>query len=111
MIDFQKARQAFQRYVSQYDANIPSIRMKIIHTYEVMKCSDYLCEQLGLNQEDKDLASLIALLHDIGRFEQWMKYESFADYKTVDHALFSSHLLFDDGLRLGVGTSRRGVTM
>lgn len=27
-----------------------------------------------------------------------MKYESFADYKTVDHALFSSHLLFDDGL-------------
>ena len=98
MIDFQKARQAFQRYVSQYDANIPSIRMKIIHTYEVMKCSDYLCEQLGLNQEDKDLASLIALLHDIGRFEQWMKYESFADYKTVDHALFSSQLLFDDGL-------------
>jgi HD superfamily phosphohydrolase YqeK len=98
MIDFQKARQAFQRYVSQYDANIPSIRMKIIHTYEVMKCSDYLCEQLGLNQEDKNLASLIALLHDIGRFEQWMKYESFADYKTVDHALFSSQLLFDDGL-------------
>ena len=33
-----------------------------------------------------------------GRFEQWMRYQSFADYKTIDHALFSSQLLFDKGL-------------
>ncbi|WP_028041885.1 HD domain-containing protein [Candidatus Stoquefichus massiliensis] len=98
MIDFQKARLAFRDYVSQYDENIPSIRLKLIHTYEVMKCSDYICEQLGLSQEDKELSALISLLHDIGRFEQWMRYESFADYKTIDHALFSSQLLFDEGL-------------
>ncbi|MFR7591962.1 MAG: HD domain-containing protein [Longibaculum sp.] len=98
MIDFYKARIAFKNYVSHYDETIPSIRLKIIHTYEVMKCSDYLCEQLNLSQEDKELAALIALLHDIGRFEQWMQYESFADYKTIDHALFSSQLLFEDGL-------------
>ena len=97
MIDLQKARLAFKNYVSHYDTNIPSIRLKIIHTYEVMKCSDYLCKQLKWNQEDKELAALIALLHDIGRFEQWVKYESFADYKTIDHAMFSSQLLFDEG--------------
>ena len=98
MINFQKATEAFKKYISQYDETIPSIRLKIVHTYEVMKCSDYLCEQLRLNQEDKELAALIALLHDIGRFEQWMRYQSFADYKTIDHALFSSQLLFDEGL-------------
>lgn len=97
MIDFQKARLAFKKYISSYDENIPSIRLKMIHTYEVMKCSDYLCEQLELNQEDKELAALIALLHDIGRFEQWMRFKSFADYKTIDHALFSSQLLFEEG--------------
>ena len=97
MIDLQKARLAFKNYVSHYDTNIPSIRLKIIHTYEVMKCSDYLCKQLKWNQEDKELAALIALLHDVGRFEQWVKYESFADYKTIDHAMFSSQLLFDEG--------------
>lgn len=70
MINFQKATEAFKKYISQYDETIPSIRLKIVHTYEVMKCSDYLCEQLRLNQEDKELAALIALLHDIGRFEQ-----------------------------------------
>jgi len=98
MIDLQKARLAFKAYVSHYDMMIPSIRLKVIHTYEVMKCSDYLCDQLGLSEEDKSIASLIALLHDIGRFEQWMRYESFADYKTIDHALFSSQLLFEEGL-------------
>ncbi|MEG0276481.1 MAG: HD domain-containing protein [Coprobacillus sp.] len=98
MIDIQKARIAFKNYISQYDQTIPSIRLKIVHTYEVMKCSDELCEKMNLNQEDKDLASLIGLLHDIGRFEQWMKYQTFEDYKSVDHALFSSELLFDKGL-------------
>lgn len=98
MIDIQQARVAFQKYVSCYDADIPSIRMKIIHTYETMKCTTYLCDLLNLSDEDKSLAELIALLHDIGRFEQWIKYESFADYKTVDHALYSSELLFQDGL-------------
>lgn len=98
MIDLTKARLAFKEYISQYDVSDPSICLKIIHTYEVMKCSDYLCDQLHLCQEDKELASLIALLHDIGRFEQWTIYQSFADYKTIDHALFSSQLLFEKGL-------------
>lgn len=98
MIDLIKAKQAFKNYIQHYDASIPSIRLKIIHTYKVMECSDDLCDRLHLSLEDKQLAALIALLHDIGRFEQWMKYESFADFKTVDHALFSSHLLFNEGL-------------
>lgn len=97
MIDLLKAKIAFKNYVSHYDATDSSIRLKMIHTYEVMKCSDYLCDQLHLSKEDKDLASLIALLHDIGRFEQWKQYHSFADYKTIDHALFSSQLLFEEG--------------
>ncbi|MEG0368120.1 MAG: HD domain-containing protein, partial [Coprobacillus sp.] len=98
MIDLQKAREAFKDYVSHYDQTIPSIRLKIIHTYEVMKCSDELCDKMNLNQEDKNLASLIGLLHDVGRFEQWVRYETFEDYNSVDHALFSSELLFDKGL-------------
>ena len=98
MIDLLKAQKAFQKYISHYDSTIPSIRLKIIHTYKVIECSEYLCHKLHLSKEDSDLASLIALLHDIGRFEQWMRYQSFADHKTIDHALFSSQLLFDEGL-------------
>lgn len=98
MIDMIKAKIVFAKYVSHYDAHVPSIKLKIIHTYEVIKCSDYLCDHLGLSEEDKQLAQLIAVLHDIGRFEQWKQYQSFADHKTIDHALFSSELLFEQGL-------------
>ncbi len=98
MIDLQKAKKAFEDYVSYYDKTIPSINLKIIHTYEVIKCSDFLCDSLGLCEEDKQLAGLIALLHDIGRFEQWVRYKSFADHKTTDHAKLSSDILFKDGL-------------
>lgn len=98
MIDLYKAKKAFQEYVSHYDVSVPSIRLKIVHTYKVMEVSELLCDELQLSKEDKDLASLIALLHDIGRFEQWTQYQSFADHKTVDHALFSSQLLFQEGL-------------
>jgi hypothetical protein len=64
----------------------------------VIKCSDYVCDHLGLDSNQKALAGLIALLHDIGRFNQWMQYESFADHKTVDHAKLSSDILFKGGL-------------
>ncbi|MCD7893318.1 MAG: HD domain-containing protein [Erysipelotrichaceae bacterium] len=98
MIDLNIAYQAFDKYISNYDTSIPSIHLKLVHTYEVVKVSDYLCDKLKLSQEDKQLAALTALLHDIGRFEQWMQFQSFADYKTIDHALFSSELLFSKNL-------------
>ena len=97
MIDLEKAKEAFQQYLHNYDMSIPSINLKAIHTYEVVKCSDFLCDHLGLDSHQKALAGLIALLHDIGRFDQWLKYESFADHKTVDHAKLSSDILFKDG--------------
>ena len=98
MIDFIQAQKAFQNYISSYNMTIPSIRLKVVHTYKVVECCEYLCQHLHLSKEDTDLAMLIALLHDIGRFEQWMQYQSFADHKTIDHALFSSQLLFGKGL-------------
>ncbi|MCI5649914.1 MAG: HD domain-containing protein [Fusicatenibacter sp.] len=98
MIDLQKAKEAFDVYTSAYDPSIPEIRLKLVHTYEVVSCMETLCARMQLSREDSDLACLIALLHDIGRFEQWIRYQSFVDYETVDHAQFSSDLLFRDGL-------------
>ena len=34
MIDLLQAKKAFKEYISQYDIQIPSIRLKVIHTYE-----------------------------------------------------------------------------
>lgn len=97
MIDIQKAKVAFKEYLSYFDQENHRIKLKIIHTYGVIKCAEYISKKKNLNQEEKDLAILIALLHDIGRFEQLKEYDSFDD-NLMDHAEFGVKLLFEDNL-------------
>ena len=47
---------------------------------------------------DCDLAWLSGMLHDIGRFEQIRRYNTFVDSQSIDHAQLSADLLFSEGL-------------
>lgn len=96
MIDLNKAKKAFDDYVSNYDMKEEKISLKYYHSQTVSNLMGELATRLNLNSEQKELARLIGLLHDIGRFEQWKKYESFDD-KNVDHADESCNYLFKDG--------------
>ena len=97
MIDFVKAKNAFSQYLKQYDVSDGSIKMKIKHTYEVIYKSKYIAKALNLEEEDIQLAKLIALLHDIGRFEQIKETKDFSDNKSFDHADYGGHILFNEG--------------
>ena len=70
MIDIVKAEKAFKEYLKEYDTESEKVALKVTHTYGVVKASEYLAKQLNLNEEDTNISRLIALLHDIGRFEQ-----------------------------------------
>ena len=52
MIDFVKAKNAFHKYLKQYDTSDGSIKMKIKHTYEVIHKSEYIAKALNLKEED-----------------------------------------------------------
>ena len=62
-------------------------KLKIIHTYGVVECSRKIAEGLKLSEEDCNLAQIIGLLHDIGRFEQLKCYDSF-EPETMNHAAY-----------------------
>ena len=47
-----------------------SFNLKVVHTYHVAENAKEIAEKLNLDQEDIELAELIGLLHDIGRFEE-----------------------------------------
>ena len=96
-MNYEVAQIAFEKYLNNYDVNNGSINLKIIHTYEVVKKSEYITKQLMLNEEDICLAKIIALLHDIGRFEQIKVFGEFND-KNIDHADYGVKILFEDGL-------------
>lgn len=96
MIDLSYAKQQFNSYLSQYDRTDDKIRLKIVHTYGVVEYSRQICERMRLPEEDSALAQLIGLLHDIGRFEQLRRFDSF-EPDTMDHAAFGVQILFEEG--------------
>lgn len=98
MINLKKAKNAFDKYVSNYDMNDSLISLKYEHTFRVCKESLNIAKSIDLDTENTSLAILIAMLHDIGRFEQARVYHSFNDSKTIDHANLGVSILFNDGL-------------
>ncbi len=97
-IDRTKVKLAFANYVSGYNADDEKIKLKIIHTYKVAEICDQISESLSLNEMDKEIAWLLGMLHDVGRFEQIKRYGTFNDALSVDHAKFGADLLFNEGL-------------
>ena len=97
MIDIKKAEKVFMEYASLYDAENLMIKRKIEHTFRVEENSKLIAESLKLNEEESALATLIGLLHDIGRFEQQRIAKSYNDLKTgIDHASMGVKVLFED---------------
>lgn len=87
----------FKKYVSNYDLSNPKIKLKYNHSIRVMNLAKKYAKLLHFSKEDIELATVIGLLHDIGRFEQVRVYDSFVDRDTVDHADLSVKQLFQNG--------------
>ena len=96
MIDREKALKTFNIYVSKYNPEDEKIKLKIEHIQRVAKHANDIAENLKLSKEDIDLAWLIGLLHDIGRFEQLKEFNSFDD-SNIDHADLGVKILFEEG--------------
>ena len=98
MIDIDKARVEFKNYINSYDnQNDPGFNLKVVHTYHVVDNAIMIANLLNLSDEDINLAALIAILHDLGRFDELKNLKRF-DSAGNDHAMFASRILFDDGL-------------
>lgn len=89
---------AFAEYVRNYDPSDEKIKLKIDHTYRVAGLCQSIAKSLNLSEVDVDIAWLLGMLHDIGRFEQIRRFGTFSDADSVDHAEFGADLLFKEGL-------------
>lgn len=95
-IDRERVLRAFRSYVGAYDPSDPKIALKISHTYRVAGLCDDIARNLGLDTHDVDLAWLCGILHDVGRFEQVRRFETFVDSRSVSHARLGAEVLFED---------------
>lgn len=98
MIDILKAKQAFKKYIKNYEIKDKKIQLKISHIERTANIAKEIAENLKLEIEDVQLAELIGLLHDIGRFEQVKRYNTFIDKNSVNHGELGVEILFENGL-------------
>lgn len=95
-IDRNRALDEFKRYTDAYDAGNPRIALKIDHTYRVAEACEAVARAEGWNGRDIDLAWLCGLLHDIGRFEQLRRWDTFKDADSTSHAALGVSVLFEE---------------
>lgn len=96
-IDRKKVLHTFADYVENYNSRDEKVRLKIEHTYRVSKLCESIANSLKLSGKDVDLAWLLGILHDVGRFEQLKNYGTFIDAQSIDHAMYGAEILFKQG--------------
>ena len=70
-------RKEFIKYSKNFDLKDKNIMGKFHHSFRVMEFATDIAKSIKLKEEDIEIISISALLHDISRFEQWQKYKTF----------------------------------
>lgn len=96
MIDLIKAEDELKKYTQNYDMQLDGIERKYNHSFRVMKISKEIAENLNLNEEQIQLATLIGLLHDIARFEEFTRFRAFSSKNEFDHGDYALEILKKD---------------
>lgn len=77
----------YMRSFHTEDAEVmQGIAIKEKHTWLVRDIAVALAEHLKLTAHDRQLAEIMGLFHDVGRFRQYTLYQTFNDAQSEDHA-------------------------
>jgi len=88
-----------------------NINMKVDHTRRVCIEIIKIGKSLKLNRKYLRLAEVIALLHDVGRFEQYARYRTYADFKSEDHAKLGIKVLREKCVLKGINRSTQELIL
>lgn len=95
-INIKNAIIEFLKYTEKYDLEDENIQRKKEHSLRVMNISETIARKLNLSEEEIQLSTLIGLLHDIARFEQYKRYQTFKDSNSFDHGNYALKILNRD---------------
>ncbi len=95
MIDIENAKKELVCHVNELQIDNPRVQMKVGHIIRVAENCKKLASYLKLTQKQIELAELIGVLHDIGRFEQYKIVEK-NQKKNFDHGKAGVEVLKKD---------------
>lgn len=97
-INIEEAKEEFIEYTEKFNTKDENIERKQQHSLRVMKIAEQIATNLKLNEEQIQLATLIGLLHDIGRFKQYTEIGLGDNLEGFDHGDYGAKVLFEEGL-------------
>lgn len=107
----EKFRVWFDGYVAEFYSDDEymnaSIRLKDQHSRRVCDEMRSLTNHLNLTDNQKRIAEVIALLHDIGRFRQFQKYRTYNDPASVDHGQLALQVLNETNILDGIDNQEK----
>lgn len=88
------------QYISSFqdeDANVQlNFVLKKEHIVRVVQYAEMLAESIGCDENFMDSARLAALLHGVGRFEQFQQYHTFNDDQSENHAAIALRVIAEN---------------
>ena len=97
----------FKAYTRSFLAGDPkkdsAHQLKIDHTARVCENIRLLATSIDLPQDQMRIAEAVALLHDLGRFEQYKRYGTFNDRKSANHATLGVEIMEKTGVLADLG--------
>ena len=97
-INIEEAKEEFIKYTENFNTKDKNVKRKQQHSIRVMKIAEQIATNLKLSEEQIQLATLIGLLHDIGRFKQYTDIGLGNNLEGFDHGDYGTKLLFKEGL-------------
>lgn len=76
-----------ESFIEKFPHSAEELHLKKEHSLRVMSEMETILEELACSEALSLAARIGALLHDVGRFEQYVRYGTFADAHSEDHAL------------------------
>ena len=104
---FRRFRAYVNSFMGQSTYVDHNITIKVEHTHRVCRHSLHIARSLDLSRDDRMLVLLSALFHDIGRFPQIVRYHTFNDRKSEDHARLGVREIKALNLLDGLGEQER----
>ena len=94
MIDIVKAEKEFKKYLKNYDNNDDRVKLKTVHTYGVVKASEFLAKELKLDDYTYEkLPDYIKKCNDHKhKKEKWLGIESVINYLKVYYSLINYYI-------------------
>lgn len=85
--------------------------LKIDHTQRVCRNIVTLAEAVGLEAKATRLAEIVALFHDVGRFDQYHRYGTFNDRASANHARMGVAVLKNSGVLEALDAKQQAIIL